>query len=84
MHVFACGACRLDTQIQLPAGLSAKDLLKTAPYNAQNPQTNQVRALAPDLNPCAGANALCMRAFVLCMSVVPATCGHAFKPDHAR
>ena len=61
----ACGACRPDTQIQLPAGLSAKDLLKTAPYNAQNPQTNQVSALATALNPCTGANALCMRAFVL-------------------
>jgi hypothetical protein len=29
-------------QIELPAGISAKDLLKTAPYNAHNPQTNQV------------------------------------------
>jgi len=30
--------------VQLPAGLSAKDLLQTAPYNAQNPQTNHVCA----------------------------------------
>ena len=74
----ACGACRPDTQIQLPAGLSAKDLLKTAPYNAQNPQTNQVSAKAPALNPCDGAHALCMCAFALGMPVVPAPCGHAF------
>jgi hypothetical protein len=27
----------------LPSGVTAKMLLTTAPYNAQNPQTNQVR-----------------------------------------
>ena len=27
---------------KLPSGVSAKMLLSTAPYNAQNPQTNQV------------------------------------------
>ena len=27
---------------KLPSGVSAKSLLTTAPYNAQNPQTNQV------------------------------------------
>jgi len=29
---------------QLPSGVTAKMLLSTAPYNAQNPQTNQVSA----------------------------------------
>mmetsp|Transcript_55610 Transcript_55610/g.81740 ORF Transcript_55610/g.81740 Transcript_55610/m.81740 type:complete len:95 (+) Transcript_55610:33-317(+) len=29
--------------IELPAGITARDLLKTAPYNARNPQTNQTK-----------------------------------------